>query len=288
MDHVVEVHENTASPDKLWREKLQFRDKTREVHRKGIEIPPCDDSKVRFVCISDTHSDSRLMSTSEWVPDGDVLIHAGDFSRTGRVDEVERFNSFLGMLPHRYKIVIAGNHEITFDKSLAGVPRWGVLWERTLNQLQKGASTIKDLLSNCTYLEDSETTVYGLRVYGSPWQPAFRGWAFNLQRGSAILEKWNLIPAGTDVLVTHGPPVGIQDRISGGIHVGCVELYKTVVHRVKPKLHVFGHIHEDGGECSNGTTHFVNAAMLDEHYKPAATPKPAVVDLPLPYGVVKS
>ena len=88
---------------------------------------------------------------------------------------------------------------------------------------------------------------------GSPWQPEFGGWAFNLKRGEECLRKWNLIPEDTDVLITHSPPLGFGDLCSTGTRAGCVDLLQSVQTRVKPKYHVYGHIHE-------GSKHRVNSA----------------------------
>ena len=103
---------------------------------------------------------------------------------------------------------------------------------------------MKKELTNCIYLEDSATNVLGLNIYGTPWQPEYCGWAFNLPRGSRCLSKWNGIPEGTDILITHTPPVGYGDHCCTGVRAGCVELLKTVQQRVKPKYHIYGHIHE--------------------------------------------
>lgn len=107
----------------------------------------------------------------------------------------------------------------------------------------------------------------GIKFYGSPWQPWYYDWAFNEQRGEKIKAKWDLIPEDTDVLITHGPPMGILDKTLESGHVGCEELVKAV-HRIKPKLHIFGHIHEDHGELRLHGTHFVNAASCNLKYKP--------------------
>jgi Icc-related predicted phosphoesterase len=101
-------------------------------------------------------------------------------------------------------------------------------------------------------------------------------WAFNLQRGPALREKWALIPEGTDVLITHGPPFGILDWTARGERVGCEDLLEAV-RRVKPRLHVFGHIHEGYGEHEQDGTRFVNASICTEAYQP--TNAPIVVDV---------
>ena len=105
-------------------------------------------------------------------------------------------------------------------------------------------SEVKKELTNCTYLQDSWTEVYGLKIYGTPWQPMFCGWAFNLERGEKLLQKWDLIPDDTDILITHTPPVGYGDLCATGVRAGCVDLLTTVQKRVKPKYNIYGHIHE--------------------------------------------
>ena len=105
-------------------------------------------------------------------------------------------------------------------------------------------SQVRKELTNCTYLQDSSTEIYGLKIYGTPWQPKFCGWAFNLERGQELINKWDQIPDDTDVLITHTPPVGYGDLCSTGIRAGCVDLLLSVQQRVKPKYHIYGHIHE--------------------------------------------
>ncbi|XP_071491077.1 metallophosphoesterase MPPED2-like [Diadema antillarum] len=237
--------------------------------------------RTRFVCISDTLSKMSYLSKS--VPRGDVLIHAGSFSNVGLPREVSAFNDFMGTLPHRHKIVIAGNHEVTFDEEL--------MRERNSHVFMSFASafqglkeddwkSIKSKLTNCIYLEDSEVRVMGFRIYGSPWQPVFCDWGFNLPRGQALLNKWNKIPEGVDILVTHGPPLGHGDVTRDATRVGCVELLSTIQRRVRPKYHVFGHIHEGYGMTTDGHTVFVNASICDVRYRP--NNKPIVFDLPTP------
>ena len=102
----------------------------------------------------------------------------------------------------------------------------------------------------------------GLRIWGSPWQPWFHDWAFNLRRGPEIDAKWKRIPEGIDVLVTHGPPAGFGDRCHDGELVGCADLLRHV-DRVKPRLHLFGHIHEDRGEWQRGPTRIVNCTTSE-------------------------
>jgi predicted phosphohydrolase len=187
---------------------------------------------VRIVSASDTHLFHRDLA----VPDGDVFIHAGDLCRIGTLDELADAAAWIRSLPHETKIVVAGNHDWAFARE---------------------AQAARDILGpGILYLEDSGAVVDGVRFWGSPWQPEFMGWAFNLPRGPALAAKWALIPTGLDVLVTHGPPRGIGDRSAVG-REGCDDLRERV--RVaRPRLHIFGHIHEDGGVWEAGGTMSAN------------------------------
>lgn len=224
---------------------------------------------MKIVCISDTHNQHKRIS----VPAGDVLIHAGDGTGSGDFKEIAAFLCWLDSLPHPHKILVAGNHDWTFqrDPDIAGL-------------------LLKDH-PGITYLQDSGCEINGFKVWGSPWQPMFMSWAFNLPRGRMLREKWNLIPIDTDILVTHGPPLGILDQVlpvpTGGWdpdrgqpeHLGCEEMLIRV-RTVKPKLHVFGHIHGGYGiHKDRGTTH-VNASICDEDYRPINAP--VVLDLRKP------
>jgi len=109
--------------------------------------------------------------------------------------------------------------------------------------------------------------VNDVNVWGSPWQPEFMNWAYNLPRqGTELKEKWDMIPENTDILITHGPPHGYLDKLPYiPENLGC-ELLRERVDVVKPKIHVFGHIHYGHGYVTNGDTHFINAAVLNEQY----------------------
>lgn len=205
---------------------------------------------MRICCISDTHG-HRID-----VPDGDMLIHAGDLTSVGTLREVAAAHAWLASLPHRHKIVIAGNHDFAFER----------------DQVQARA-----LMTGVTYLQDEQIDVEGFRIYGSPWQPRFFDWAFNKDRGAELRQVWARIPDDVDILVTHGPPHGILDRIRQGDAVGCEEL-RTAVQRVRPRLHVFGHIHEAYGEQVEDGVHHVNASTCTLDYVPCNPP--ILVDLP--------
>jgi Icc-related predicted phosphoesterase len=202
--------------------------------------------EISIVAISDTHGFHESVD----IPAGDILIHAGDLTRHGEMGEVKEFNDFLGGLPHPVKIVIAGNHDFCFESDP----------ERCRNNL-----------TNAIYLQDQAVTFEGVRFYGSPWQPWFFDWAFNLQRGPEIRAKWDLIPEDTDVLITHGPPFGHGDRTLRGEQVGCQDLLE-VVEQIQPKFHIFGHIHEGYGLTRNEHTTFINASICGVSYRPKNTP----------------
>ena len=133
-----------------------------------------------------------------------------------------------------------------------------------------GANAVREFVrpygENIIYLENEHTLVGGIRIYGSPAQSEFCNWAWNYARGAEIKAVWDKIPANVDMLITHGPPMGILDWV-GKERVGCEEL-RIAVERIKPRAHVFGHLHSAGGQHRRiGTTDFYNAAVVDESYK---------------------
>ena len=194
---------------------------------------------MRIVCISDTHELHREIS----IPNGDLLIHGGDiaFSQNRRQLSVLRdFNDWLGELPHRHKIVIPGNHDsVLFD------------------------SKNRSLLKNATLLVNTAITIDGIQIWGSPVTP-LPGEPFGMPDAADRRNLWTRIPQDTDILVTHCPPYGILDQESGDdAHQGCEELRDTVL-RVRPRLHIFGHVHGSYGTLRMPDTLSVNASMLDE------------------------
>ncbi len=166
----VTIHPETNKPTYVW-DCIKNKSSTvcRVVQPLDPSTPKPEDT-VRFVCISDTHNQaSRILPN---IPDGDVLIHAGDFTNIGSLKEIKRFNDFLGKLPHRHKIVIAGNHEVTFDRQLMTEQNSHVFmsFATALEEVkQEDWKHIPSLLTNCTYLEDAEVNIMGFRIYGSPW-----------------------------------------------------------------------------------------------------------------------
>jgi len=203
--------------------------------------------KITIVCISDTHHLHGDLA----LPAGDILIHAGDITGRGVLEDVADFNAWLGDQPHPVKIVIAGNHDFCFERK---------------------PEEARALLTNCIYLEDSGVTVEGIRFWGTPWQPWFYDWAFNLHRGTpALIDKWNQIPESTDILISHGPPLGHGDCTSQGQQVGCADLLGRI-EKICPSLHCFGHIHEGYGISFDGGTIFANASACNLSYQPVNPP----------------
>lgn len=198
---------------------------------------------MKTVVISDTHSQYRDLE----VPDGDVLVHAGDISRGGTKGQVIDFLEWFEEQPHSHKIFIAGNHDFFFE--------------------QADTEEISRVIpKEIIYLNDSGIEINGIKFWGSPITPWFNSWAFNRHRGAEIKQHWDLIPNDIDVLITHGPPFGILDETVYGKRTGCEELLLRI-HQVKPKYHIFGHIHESYGSFTKGKTTYINASVLDDWYE---------------------
>ncbi len=236
---------------------------------------PKPKNHLRFVCISDTHNRTDNLQ----LPDGDVLLHAGDFSQTGLPGEVKHFEEFIEKVKSQFQkiVVIAGNHDLTFDFENYGS---GLADDFHRNKTIDCRAVKDSLKSKCVYLEDELVEISGIKIYGSPWQPEFGGWGFNLMRGEKCLEKWNMIPDEVDILMTHGPPLGHGDKCQGGARAGCSELLSTIQERVKPKYHIFGHIHEGYGITTDGVTTYINASSLNTSYQQVN--EPIIFDCPIP------
>lgn len=233
---------------------------------------PQQPGTLRFVCISDTHGRHRNVR----VPSGDVLVHCGDFTHRGTHDEIRDFNDWLGTLPHRHKIVIAGNHDLSMD-AVEYRTHWATTWRHA--EFHDPARS-HALLTNCTYIENRSVVIDGVKIFGSPMTPPIPGrvMAFNVARGFAAQQQWSKIPSDVDVLLTHGPPNGILDKVVTGARVGDETLLREVMSRCRPQFHVFGHIHEAYGATRVGRTVFINCATSTLLGKPKHAP--VVFDVP--------
>jgi len=193
--------------------------------------------------ISDTHNQhSKLL-----MPGGELLIHCGDATMSGKLPEVTGFLSWFAEQPYKYKIFVPGNHDWLFEQQPAFC-----------------ADECKN--RGIILLNDTSIVIEGLKIHGSAITPFFLDWAFNRHRGEDIQNHWNLIPKNTQILITHGPPFGILDKTTRGTLVGCKNLLATIKTLPHLKLHAFGHIHECIGMVEKDSVKFVNAAMLDDQY----------------------
>jgi len=218
--------------------------------------------KKRITFISDTHTKHDKLSG--FLTGGDILVHAGDLTGRGYITEIENFAKWYDNINnYDTKVFIAGNHDFGFQDD-----------NEKVKGLLTGYKTIDYLQDDWMGIgEDVDTMV---KIWGTPWQPEFHNWAFNLPRGEKLKEKWDMIPVNTDILITHGPPFGKLDYVPyDNVNVGCEELMKRV-QEIKPKIHVFGHIHEGYGYVFDGNTHFINAAVLNGRYE--YRNKPVTID----------
>ena len=202
--------------------------------------------KKKITFISDTHTKHKHLTND--LPGGDILIHCGDISSRGYMNEIKNFLEwFDGIKGYEHKIFIAGNHDFGFQ-----------------DNPKECAKLLQDY-PTVTYLEDSSVIVDGIKIYGSPWQPWFHNWAFNVNRGWDIAQKWEKIPQDIDILITHGPSLGILDITNVSERVGCEDLYKRVM-EINPKVHACGHIHSSYGMKEIDGMTFINASNLGEDY----------------------
>ncbi|MGZ5231283.1 MAG: metallophosphatase domain-containing protein [Burkholderiales bacterium] len=218
---------------------------------------------IRFVCVSDTHSKLDKVA----IPDGDVLVHTGDLSRVGAVNDLAEQFKLLNKMPHEHIVAIAGNH----DHGLQHIPDLAKLYGRRYPRVR--------------YLDSTSAEVAGVKLWGSPWTPWFLDWAFNFPRGDAGEQEATLhyagIPDDTQLLITHGPPRGVLDQLDERgsepfAHVGSIALRKRIDSLPRLRAHVFWHIHSQYGTQRDGNVLFVNAATCTEQYQP--TNPPIVLD----------
>ncbi|OQO07821.1 hypothetical protein B0A48_06612 [Cryoendolithus antarcticus] len=181
---------------------------------------------IRVVCLSDTHT-----LTPAHVPNGDILIHAGDLTNAGTVSELQAQIDWLATLPHKHKIAIGGNHDTYLDprsrETLSAADQRPELDWKDIRYLQHASTTVK--LPNNRSLE----------FYGAPQIPACgpASFAFQYPRGQ---DAWSdTVPISTDILITHAPP---KYHLDLPVAMGCEHMLKETS-RVKPLLHVFGHVH---------------------------------------------
>jgi hypothetical protein len=208
---------------------------------------------MRITHISDTHNKHKQLDGK--LPGGVLLIHSGDISSLGRKHEVEQFIKWFGKQDYTHKVFIAGNHDMTFDREILLRNKLAHFEGRTeydtecaVGKPEWLVEMLDNLPDNVYYLENSSIKLEGINIWGSPVSPSFGyGWGFNKDRGHDINEVWSTIPMDTDIVITHSPIYGYNDRAQNtNQNVGCSDLYHRL-HEVKPHLHFAGHIHEGHG-----------------------------------------
>lgn len=210
-------------------------------------------------CISDLHGHYPKLEG------GDLLIVAGDLTACDDEKEYREFHKWIDKQEYKKKLVIAGNHD----------------------NLVQERFEINDIYY--TYLCDSGTEFQGLKIWGSPWTKSFKGMnpkcmAFTMEDDCQIGEKFKLIPDDIGILVTHSPPYGILDAVSrwpNPTPENCGSKHLLAhVNRIRPRLHVFGHIHEGHGTRFTMLDPtdlrrkpiYVNASIMNEVYDPINKP----------------
>lgn len=196
---------------------------------------------LKIYAFSDTHN----LHDKIIVPECDVLIHAGDSTGLGSMQEIIPFLDWYSKQSARYKVLISGNHDWGFEK-------------------QPDFYRLACSERGITLLNDELVEIEGLKIYGSPIQPYFCNWAFNRFPGEDIQKHWDRIQK-CDVLVTHGPPYGILDETPRGDWAGCRQLLNKIL-ELKIPVHIFGHIHDNNGVKEFMGTKFYNVACCDEKY----------------------
>lgn len=194
---------------------------------------------MKIAAFSDCH---WLYEDIKKFPKADLCIFAGDWCGNGYyMQETLNFLEWFSKLPYKYKVAIPGNHD-----------RFCELAEKTCKDLFQQASA--------NLLIDEEINIEGLRIYGSPWSPLFMNWAYMLSEEQLKL-KFNNIPNNLDILITHTPPKGICDN-----NLGSQALLDEILIK-KPKVSIFGHIHNSFGAFKNNYTKFYNVSICNDEYK---------------------
>jgi Icc-related predicted phosphoesterase len=209
-------------------------------------------------CVSDLHG-----SLPE-IPDCDLLLIGGDLC--GPSDPNTQYNWLASTFKWWVEKIVSrgitvvgveGNH--------------GILAGRYPQYFKEVSDTIP-----WTYLEDSYTRFNEKIIYGTPSSLPFgTGWSFNVPEKD-LEEKFSYIPPWTDIIISHGPPYGFGDDTFDGQHVGSKSLLKAI-ERIQPKLVCTGHLHFGYGVYNVDDTIVVNAAHMDDNYRPVN--KPILVEI---------
>lgn len=201
---------------------------------------------MKIVAISDVHNLWHKLT----IPECDVLISAGDYSSRGQPEVVEAFHKWMDKQPADVLVSVQGNHELWVEKNF-----------------DEARDIVHKINKRIHFIAEDGVDIDGVKLWGSAITPTFFNWAWNRNRGDAIKAHWDKIPDDTEILVTHGPPFGILDKLSSGESVGCADLRTRIDKLNKLKTHIFGHIHPGSGEYDYESVKFVNAAIVNDQYK---------------------
>lgn len=191
---------------------------------------------VRIVAVADTHNYQFFD-----LPAGDIFIHAGDATMSGTKKEEDDFRAWLDILTFMYRWVVftPGNHDFWAERCLR--------------------------MKGVVFLNNSSVKLEGLKIWGSPYTPTYGPWAF-MKPDDELALFWNMIPSDTDIVITHGPPMGILDLTTRNVNAGSLTLLNKIK-EIRPKAHIFGHIHEAAGSFTKDTTMFYNVSVVDKQYQ---------------------
>ena len=205
---------------------------------------------TKIICVSDSHGCTQEIINGKKVdlqiPDGDVLIHAGDFSAQGTFDDVLYLNSFLGKLPHKRKYILAGNHDLAVEKDF---------------------NASQALLTNAILLTHHAFRIGDIPCFATSYQPFYKGWAFNIKDDSERKRLFDQIPKDTVLLVSHAPPFGYLDKGFQDPHVGD----RALLARIKELKHlryvISGHLHSSYNCIEENGITYINCSLLDDRYQ---------------------
>lgn len=227
----------------------------------------------RCTAISDTHGYHERLD----LKGGDFLFHSGDASFFGQPREIVPFIQWLGAQPYTHKVFIAGNHDMGFEpidepEGIEHIDGRFVFREREFRKGLEGLYREHCRINGVVYLDKEEVTLDGVRIYGIPNSPRFNNWAFNYNIGGSYCKQlMAAIPKGLDVLLTHSPPYQTLDYVNrgqsrlGDYRTGCEDLLQAVKEK-KPRVHIFGHLHDGHGVLRRRHTKFINAAICSHPY----------------------
>lgn len=231
---------------------------------------PKEDGDVRLMFISDTHTHHLSIDFTK-LPPVDIVLCAGDFTYTGKANEVLAFKEWFKMLNCKHRVLIAGNHELSFDLNTVKETTQShyVKYDISPDEIKKIITDDKEII----YLEHDSVEIMGLKIFGSPYSLYFYNWAFATPDDPTF---WESIPHDTDVFLVHGAPYNILDQCIDGNLSGDPNMLKAIEERKIPVV-AFGHIHETYGKEMIDGTLYINASNCDFHYR--CINPPVIVDM---------